>query len=272
MTYAPARLLDVRRFVQPIVGLPDESLGIAPDAAHVGGYHCGWDRRRIVDGVLSDYSWQESSRDWNHRTDAASAFDLGWFDVKLSGRRVTLLDFNRWLVDECAAGARDTSDIREVIYTPDGSTVRRWDRLGRRASGDSSHLSHTHVSYFRDAEAQDKTGPFRRFFGQHLKGDNTMLVKVTGQPEVWVSDGTTRRHLTSYQALVAAQAAGYQLVQVPTAADLEALAGPEKPPAIPVALSETDRAAIVADLVAGVTPLLPTPQEIADLLAARLAS
>ncbi len=152
MTYAPPELLDLRHYLQPITGLPDSALGIVGDEDHHGGYHHGWDDR-AGDG---DYSWDESTRDWNHKTNAASGFDIGMF--------ARLRELSNWLVAECAAGAADTLDIREVIYSPDGKTVKRWDRLGIRSTGDSSHLTHTHISYFRDAEARDKTGPFRRFF------------------------------------------------------------------------------------------------------------
>lgn len=162
MTYAPTRLLEVRAVVQPIVMLPNAALGIAPDAAHVGGYHCGWDDRRVA----GDYSWSESTRDSSHKTNAARAFDLGWFDIQLGGRRVTLIDFNLWFVNELKANAADTRDVREFIYTPDGRTVLRWDRLGKRSSGDSSHKGHSHTSWFADAETRDKSGPFRRFFAK----------------------------------------------------------------------------------------------------------
>lgn len=157
MTYAPWQLLTVRAYLKPLTGLPDKDLGIIGDTVnHDGGYHCGWDRRRIVDGVLRDYSWLESPRDSSHKTDAASAFDIGWFP--------RLRELSIWIAQECAAGAPDTLDIREIIYSPDGLVVKRWDRLGKRISGDSSHLKHSHLSYFRDAEDRDKTALFRRFF------------------------------------------------------------------------------------------------------------
>jgi hypothetical protein len=43
-----------------------------------------------------------------------------------------------WLVGRCKAGDPDAADIREIIYTPDGKTVQRYDRLGIRSTGDSS--------------------------------------------------------------------------------------------------------------------------------------
>lgn len=169
-TYAPHRLLEVRHYVQPIVGLPDASLGIVGDSNHNGGYHHGWGQRSSD----SDYSWDESTRDWNHKTEAARAFDFGLFDVTYNGKRCTLIDFNNWLVNECKNGSPDTKNIREVIYTPDGKVVKRWDRLGIRSSGDSSHLFHTHISYFADSENEDKTGPFKRYFGDDMSWNENL--------------------------------------------------------------------------------------------------
>jgi hypothetical protein len=160
MTYAPASIKAAQVYLRDQTGLPWVSLGIVGDEDHRGGYHCGWDRRRIVNGKLSDYAWTESSRDSGHRTDAASALDIG----KFTKGDKNLRTFSVWLVQQCKAGAPDTRDIREVIYSPDGKTVKRWDRLGKRTSGDDSHLDHTHISYHRDSEARDKVGLFKRYF------------------------------------------------------------------------------------------------------------
>jgi hypothetical protein len=64
-----------------------------------------------------------------------------------------------WCVAECVAGAPDTGDLREIIYSPDGAAVRRWDRLGMRSTGDSSHLFHTRFSFFRDSIKANRDGP-----------------------------------------------------------------------------------------------------------------
>jgi len=169
MTYAPQTLLDTRKAYQKYTGLPNNAVGIVGDTNHNGGYHQGWDKRRLVDGVLKDYSWSESPRDWNHKTDAASAIDFGWFDKVINGKRVTLIDFNLWLVRQLDAGTPDTLDIRELIYTPDRKIVKRWDRLKKRTSGDSSHLSHSHCSRFRDAENKPLAPLVERFFTEFTK-------------------------------------------------------------------------------------------------------
>jgi hypothetical protein len=213
MSYAPQKLLDLRAYLKPLTGLPDTALGIVGDQAHDGGYHCGWDRRRIRNGVLSDYSWQESPRDWDHKSNAARALDIGDFPL--------LRKMTAFIVNECERGAPDTLDIRSIIYSPDGGTVVRWDRLRKHSGGDSSHRFHDHYSFFADSEFRDKTSVFRRFFGSQ----NMMLLQVEGDPTVYISDSVTYRHMPSAAALSAAQTAGFQLVVVRTKADLEALGG-----------------------------------------------
>ncbi|MEU4776867.1 hypothetical protein [Micromonospora sp. NPDC023633] len=170
MTRAPENLLAVRRLLLAHLNLDEDTVrsqdlepaevGIVGDPAHRGGYHCGSDR--VVSG---DYSVVESSRDRTGLTEFASALDVGDFSISVRGKRHTLATFSMWLVAQCKAGADDTRDIREVIYSPDGQVVRRWDRLGRRSSGDSSHRWHTHISFHRDAikAGRDQTALFRRY-------------------------------------------------------------------------------------------------------------
>lgn len=154
MSYAPQSLLDARAYLMGRTGLTAAALGIVGDPAHGNeGYHVGWDRLQSGYG-WDDYSVAESPRDYP--SDAAMALDIGNFP--------RLRELSEWLVAQCRAGAADTTDIREIIYSLDGRVVRRWDRLGIRSSGDSSHLTHTHISYFRNSEASDKTALFRRFF------------------------------------------------------------------------------------------------------------
>ena len=157
MTYEPSKLSALQEYLHDQTGLSYAALGVVGDKNHRGGYHCGWDRRRRDgNGDLADYSWEDSSRDLRRKTNAASAIDIGSF--------AELREFSLWLVNECRKGAADTRDIREVIYSPDGRTVKRWDRLDQSSTGDSSHRWHTHVSFFRDAEQRDKLAVFRRYF------------------------------------------------------------------------------------------------------------
>ncbi|TDC42099.1 hypothetical protein [Micromonospora sp. KC213] len=163
MTSAPDNLLAVRRLLLGGLGphgLASAEVGIVGDPAHRGGYHCGSDR--VVTG---DYSVVESPRDSTGLTLHASALDVGTFSVRAGGRTHNLMSFSTWCVAQCAADTPDSRDIREIIYSPDGRVVRRWDRLGRRSTGDSSHLWHTHFSFFRDSTkaGRDQTPLFRRY-------------------------------------------------------------------------------------------------------------
>lgn len=165
MTAAPANLLAVRRLLLDHLDdgsddLASAEVGIVGDAAHRGGYHCGSDRV-----VTNDYSVVESSRDRDYLTTDASALDVGQFQVTSRGRVHNLRTFSVWCVEQCLARTPDSRDIREIIYSPDGRTVKRFDRLGKRSSGDSSHLGHTHFSFFRDSTKvrRDQTPLFRRY-------------------------------------------------------------------------------------------------------------
>ncbi|KKJ99403.1 hypothetical protein [Micromonospora sp. HK10] len=170
MTTAPPNLLAVRNLLLTHLNidkgavraadLEPAEVGIVGDAGHRGGYHCGSDRV-----VTRDYSVVESTRDSSGLTLYASALDVGDFTVQSGGATHNLRTFSTWCVAQCAAGAAGTGDIREIIYSPDGRTVRRWDRLGKRSTGDSSHLFHTHFSFFRDSTkaGRDQTPLFRRY-------------------------------------------------------------------------------------------------------------
>lgn len=128
--------------------------GIIGDTQHAEGgdsYHLGKDKIRDRAG-RDRYSVDESARDRNGLDEYASAMDIGYFKVNTRRGTYDLYDFNIWLIELCRSGDPDTRDLREVIFSLDGKTVRRWDRLGRRSTGDSSHLTHTHLSEHRDAD------------------------------------------------------------------------------------------------------------------------
>jgi glycosyl hydrolase family 25 len=176
MSYPPQELKDARAFwLATVPSLDPLAVGIVGDDSHAKSgtsYHLGKDA--LKDGA---YSVVESSRDRKGLTNAAAALDVGYFEITVAGRKYTLRDYNRWLIAQCEAGAPDTLDIREVIYSLDGKTVHRWDRLKIRTSGDISHTGHTHHSYYRDSETRDKTALFRRWFTEigHLQGDDMPL-------------------------------------------------------------------------------------------------
>lgn len=202
MTFAPQSIAEARQFLLATFDMhpghlaadldPDE-VGIVGDSAHRGGYHCGRDRCST-----SDYSVAESQRDRAGLSLASSALDVGEFDEVVAGQRVTLRTLSLWLVEQCRAGTPDTADIREVIYSPDGKTVKRWDRLGRRSSGDSSHLVHTHISYFRDSEGRSKRPLFVRFAAQlrgleEVETDMPFVAKDGDTGQYYVCDLITSR-------------------------------------------------------------------------------
>lgn len=294
MTRAPTNLLTVRNLLLAHLNvdpnrvrsqdLEPAEVGIVGDSAHRGGYHCGSDRV-----VTNDYSVVESPRDRNGLTLDAAALDVGPFQVSSGGRTHDLRSFSVWCVGQCAANVPDTRDIREIIYSPDGRVVRRWDRLGRRSTGDDSHLWHTHFSFFRDAikAGRDQTPLFRRYLSTIglIEGDD-----MTPQEHAWletihrnltVLDGRnpvgqvyTRMALgedhlnTSYVVPhPSLKTLGAQLSAVQSA--LTALAGKDL----------TDEPAIVAGVLAGLTPekiaaaIPPTmARQVADELARRLAA
>jgi len=170
MTYAPESLLDLRAYLQPITGLSPANLGIVGDADHqlvAVSYHLGRDQ---LDSTA--YS-RRTLRDAAGLTNAASAMDIGNYP----GLRQLSID----LVRAGMTNEPGTRDIREIIYSPDGKRVLRWDRergytsLPREGEADSSHLWHTHISWYRDSEQRDKIAVFRAITG----GSDVPGMKVT---------------------------------------------------------------------------------------------
>lgn len=185
MTFAPITIRAVAEFWSAQGGV---NLGIVPDARHrqSGGYHCGRDDLVAAGRLATDYSTQHP-RDRAGLTDAASALDLG----KLRGSLAELQAFSTWLVEQCQAKAPGTEDIREVIWSPDGKVVKRWsgiDRITRdgwptgTGNGDQSHLWHTHISWFRDAQTRDKVGVFAPYFAPEEPEMRITGIKAWGRP------------------------------------------------------------------------------------------
>lgn len=160
MTYNPPTLQSLGNYWNDQGGA---NLGVVGDTAHAAkgySYHLG------ADQLTTDAYSRRTARDVAGLTNAASAIDLG----KLDGSLANLRRFSVWLVAQARANASGTSDIREIIYSPDGATVLRWDRergyasAPRSGEADDSHLTHTHVSWYRDAESRDHTTAFRPYF------------------------------------------------------------------------------------------------------------
>lgn len=160
MTYAPPTLTALARYWVSQGGV---NLGVVGDAAHQAkgmSYHLGRSQ------LASDAYSRTTTRDRAGLSEAASAIDLG----RLKGALGPLRAFSRWLVVQCQAGIPGTADIREVIYTIDGKVVMRYDRERGAAStprpgeANLSHLTHTHVSFYRDSERRSKVGIFTPYF------------------------------------------------------------------------------------------------------------
>ncbi|SCL69660.1 hypothetical protein GA0070606_5151 [Micromonospora citrea] len=288
MTRAPENLLTVRRLLLDHLDLdPDTSrsqdlepaeVGIVGDSAHRGGYHCGSDRV-----VTNDYSVVESPRDSSGLTLDAAALDVGLFQVSAGGRTHDLRTFSTWCVAQCVADTPDTRDIREIIYSPDGAVVRRWDRLRRRSSGDDSHLWHTHFSFFRDSikANRDQTPLFRRYLTTIGLLEDDMSAQAESQINsiftgMFYGGSSMGRSVdpdaggpaTASNSLVAKLDYTMQRLDA-VAAQLTALSGRDF----------TDEQAIVAGVLATLTPekiaaaIPPTmAQQVADELARRLTA
>lgn len=166
MTYAPARLLALRNYLMPRTGLSAGNLGIVGDAAHAvrATYHNGRDRFAAsgLDTCAENYTIC-TARDRAGLTNAAAAMDIG--------NHPDLRKLSRWLVARCRENAPGTRDIREVIYSPNGVQVLRWDRERGVQSLpvaepqlDPSHRWHTHVSWYRDSELRDKLIVFKPYY------------------------------------------------------------------------------------------------------------
>lgn len=162
MTFAPPTLVELGRY---LVAHGAVNLGIVGDTAHAAkgtSYHLGKDQ------LTADAYSAKLPRDKAGLSNAASAIDIGAVNGSLQG----LQRLSSWLVDACINEQPDTEDIREVIYSPDGSGVFRWDNAAKKAytagtgtgQGDDSHRSHTHVSYYRDSESHDKVALYARYF------------------------------------------------------------------------------------------------------------
>lgn len=249
MTYAPSDLLavrtwllsrfDINKGLTRAADLDPAEVGVVGDSAHkaTGGYHCGNVWLADVGRLNSDYSKRESPRD-RPGTNAASALDIG--DFSAAGH--TLRSLSTAIVAACQRGDSRTRDLREVIYSPDGSTVKRWDRLGIRTTGGSDHRWHTHLSFHRDSEGRrDRDDNFLgllkaivdRTESTTTPGDDDMATPM----EIWtwdLQDGPGTE--PAYKMLKRAADAATDL---------------QNRPGNPVAMTPADRDAIVTGIVGG---------------------
>lgn len=179
MTFNPATLKALGAYWVAQGGV---NLGVVGDTGHVAkgtSYHLGEDQL-----TATAYS-RQTARDRAGLSNAASAIDLGKLDGSLANLRL----FSKILVARARSNAAGTGDMREIIYSPDGATVLRWDRqrgfasAPRPGEADDTHLTHTHVSWYRDAESRDHTTAFRPYFEAPATGDDmpTLSSYIPGQ-------------------------------------------------------------------------------------------
>ncbi|MFJ8687201.1 hypothetical protein [Micromonospora wenchangensis] len=274
MTTAPANLLAVRRLLlDTIKGLDPAAVGIVGDPAHRGGYHCGSDRV-----VTNDYSVVESPRDRAGLTLYASGLDVGLFRVQTRLGTFDNRHMTGWMIAQCRANTADSRDLREIIYSPDGKVVRRWDRLGKRSSGDDSHLWHDHYSFFRDSTkaGRDQTPLFRRYL--------TTIGLLEDEMTLTKEQATQLAKLDEVHELLTRWRSG-----MPTMADGKRTIEPvnwrirdeawQRSVSLALGQDPVDERAVAAELLKVLTPAaiaaaLPdeVARQVADELAGRLAS
>ena len=85
-------------------------------------------------------------------------------DIKFPAKK--LRAFSKALVEIAQENPTYARDIREIIYSPDGKLVLRYDRergansTPRAGEADNSHLWHTHLSLYRDSGNRMRTIEF----------------------------------------------------------------------------------------------------------------
>lgn len=197
MSYADPALLDARNYLIGR-GISGNAIGIVGDQSHQssGGYHVGNDVLAQIGKLNTDYSKRQTDKD-RPGSNAAMALDIG----DLSGQ--ALYELTNWLIAQCKAGTPDSRNIREIIgrESPAGGIIH-YDALGLQDGEPAGHDAHTHISYYRDSEGQDKTSLFRRYYegdpvtpqaepGEIEGEEDTMLIvylfaKATGsKPNRW---------------------------------------------------------------------------------------
>ena len=184
MTIASPQLLEARAYLKgQDADLSNDEVGISGGPSHVAtgtSYHLGKDQLKMGRNPYSARTARDKAGLANPATaNLASALDV---DDDLDELR----DMSVWIVEQCRRPNPhpDTLDIREIIYSPDGVTVFTWDREEGQTSapqrrGDSSHRTHTHFDWYRDAGLRDKVGIFRRYFERDNPTGGSDMVPIS---------------------------------------------------------------------------------------------
>ncbi len=124
----------------------------------------------------------------------------------------------------------DVGNRQRMIYVNWGNY--QWHRKNAWLpvwNGDDPHPTHVHIS--GEADADENVSPWNLSSWDEVQ-EEFMFVQVTGEDEIYVPRGSGYVHLTSGAALSGALNAGYQIIQVPALADVEALLGPKWEPGV----------------------------------------
>ena len=194
MTYAPPTLRELGAYYVSQGGV---NLGIVGDTNHTVGYHLGRDRIYGPMGQGDDDYSVKHPRDKAGLSGGAAAIDLG----RLKGSYEQLYTFSVWLVAQCQAKEPGTKEIREIIYSPDGTKVQRYSGVDGAihtgpGNGDLSHRTHTHISYFRDSEARAKIPVFAPYWEDDVKqptitNTTPVLIDIPKGAIVYAADAVT---------------------------------------------------------------------------------
>lgn len=196
MTFAPESLLAWRRvFTGRFPHIDPIHFGIAGGPSHVAtgtSYHLGRNQLKLSRDPYS----ARTARDKAGLSNAASAGDV----TDMIGANLLRM-LSQWVVAQARAGAADAADLREVVFSPDGTAVLTWDRERGQSSfpmarGSVSHREHSHFSWYRDSEFRDRAALFERFFRestvQKREGDMFFL-RSPAVAQVYVSNGVNSR-------------------------------------------------------------------------------
>ena len=158
MSNPPADLLDLRAKFAAETGCPLKDIGIAADPSHLssGGYHCGAEDLKAIDGVgRDDYSIRQTRDRAVYWHDVANGINfssaMDFPDDWPRGGRAAWIRWNNLV--RAQLGARDPAlaAIRGMNFTPDGTMKRRFDCLtGKETSSTDTVTWHTHIEWWRD--------------------------------------------------------------------------------------------------------------------------
>lgn len=261
----PPNLAALTEDLRTHYGVTRSLIGCKGDENHLRGYH------RSREWILNSEYSRDGASDYSVTSALDKTGDARWLsamDFQTKGGVPELIEVCKRL--DAAVKADRLPQIREWYGNADGDkVVDGWDNLrDRAASSDTSHLWHLHISFFRSRANWDHSLLYKILTGVM---DMSVLVIVDGDPRVWLSNGITRRWVSSPAELTAIKAARTWLGLVDTIVHKVASLDPygvdvaslvAAPPTL--ALTAEDRAAIAADVAAALVDRLGEREAAAD--------